>query len=207
MSLARLRVDFTGIRAPLSGVVAKILVDRGNVVDRGVPILVLVQDDPILVAIHVPEKHYGETFKKMDILEVRVSPDAYPESDPFPGRISTISPTIDPQSRTFELEVKLENPSRLLRPGMYVNAELVMEKYSDALLIPESALLNSEGEYFVFVVRDNGGPLAVKRAVAPGIINPGTVQIKDGLSEGDLVIAEGNSFLEPGQKVRIIAGN
>ena len=200
-------MDFTGIRAPLSGVVAKILVDRGNVVDRGVPILVLVQDDPILVAIHVPEKHYGETFKKMDSLEVRVSPDAYPESDPFPGRISAIFPTINPQSRTFELEVKLENPSRLLRPGMYVNAELVMEKYSDALLIPESALLNSEGEYFVFVVRDNGGPLAVKRAVAPGIINPGTIQIKDGLSEGDLVIAEGNSFLEPGQKVRIIAGN
>jgi membrane fusion protein (multidrug efflux system) len=169
------------------------------------PILILVQDDPIHADIAVPERYYGEVAQKLGRIEARLSVAAYPENTVFSGRVIAISPTVHTGSRTFEVTVEIENANRLLRLGMYARVDLVMEKIAGALLIPRSALLDREEEKIVFVVQEDGeGPRASIRKVRLGISNPGEVQILSGLSAQERIIVEGNAFLEDGQLVRIL---
>jgi RND family efflux transporter MFP subunit len=203
--LARLQVDNTRIAAPESGTVARLLQEEGNIVGSGMPILILVQDDPIHADIAVPERYYGEVAQKLGRIEARLSVAAYPENTVFSGRVIAISPTVHTGSRTFEVTVEIENANRLLRLGMYARVDLVMEKIAGALLIPRSALLDREEEKIVFVVQEDGeGPRASIRKVRLGISNPGEVQILSGLSAQERIIVEGNAFLEDGQLVRIL---
>jgi HlyD family secretion protein len=202
--LARLHLDNTRIRAPGPAVVARILQDAGNIVGTSTPILVLVQDDRIQVEIELAEKYYGEIIGSGESLEARIIPQAYPGSDPFPGRIFTVAPTINPGSRTFAVTVDISDPEGALRPGMYAEAELVLRRVSDALLIPVSALLDRAGQQLVFVVEGSGeNAVASARTVVPGLSDAAKVQILSGIDLQDRLIVEGNSFLEDGQPIEV----
>jgi len=220
--LARLQVDYAEIRAPEAGIVARILQDEGNSVGGAVPILVLVQDDPILAEIAVPERHYGELLSRKDHIACRVRPAPYPDAEPFVGTIASVAPTISPSSRTFTVTVEIPNPRALLRPGMYAEVELVMERRDQALLVPETAVLERDGRLVVFVVAGGsqgaqpGKPaeeatgaaeamwVARERSVEAGLRQAGSVEIREGISARDRVIVEGNVFLEAEQRVRIV---
>jgi RND family efflux transporter MFP subunit len=210
--LARLQVDYTELRAPEAGTVARILQDEGNTVGGAVPILVLVQDDPIVAEVAVPERHYGELVSHKDRIECRVRPAAYPESESYIGSIGSVAPTISPGSRTFGVSVEIPNPRGLLRPGMYVEVELVMERRERALLVPESAVLERDGRSVVFVAQESSDGtdaqglrgVAEERTVAAGLRQRGSVEILDGISARERVIVEGNVFLEDAQPVLIV---
>jgi HlyD family secretion protein len=205
--LARLQLDNTRIRAPGPAVVARILQDVGNIVGSSTPILVLVQDERIQVEIELAEKYYGEISGSGESLEARIIPQAYPGSSPFPGRIITVAPTINPGSRTFTVTVDISDPRDLLRPGMYAEVELVLERVSGALLIPASALLDRAGRQIVFVVEGSGENAAASaRTVMPGLSRAAEVQILSGIDPQDRVIVEGNSFLEDGQPIGVLDG-
>lgn len=205
--LARLQADFTRLRAPEAGVVARVLQDQGNIVGTATPILILVRDDPIQVRIAVPEKYYGEIRDDPAAVDARVYPAAYPGSDAFRGTLKAISPTVDPASRTFAVTVEMANPNGLLRPGMYANVELVLERVDQALLVPFSAVLDRAGESTVFVARAEAAhPRARARKVTLGITNPQEVQVLSGLEPQDRVIVEGNIFLEDGQRITVLRG-
>jgi HlyD family secretion protein len=205
--LSRLQMGYTRVEAPERGVVAKVLQEEGNTVPAGAPILVIVQDDPILAEAALPEQHYGELLRRWEEIEVRVRPAAYPEAEPFAGRVSAVSPTVRPQSRTFTVTAEIDNAQQLLRPGMYAEVELVMERRPAALLVPEVALLDRAGRKVLFVVAgrpEGGGPMAVQREVQPGLSASGEVEILDGLAPGERVVVQGNVFLEDGQPVRVL---
>lgn len=222
--LARLQVDYTEVRAPEAGIVARLLTDPGNSVDAAVPILVLVQDDPLLAEVAVPERHYGEVLERRESIECRLRPAAYPGARAFAGAISAVAPTVSPGSRTFTVTIEVPNPQRRLRPGMYAELELVMERREAVLLVPESAVLERHGGRVVFVVRGPGpsdvaaadrGPhgsagtdeargVARERSVDVGLADQGFVEIRQGISSQDRVIVEGNLFLEDGQPIVIL---
>jgi HlyD family secretion protein len=205
--LARLQVEFTRIKAPESGVIARVLQDEGNIVGTSTPILVLVKDDQIQVEIEVAEKYYGEILLGGKLLEARILPVAYPGSDLFRGWILTVAPTIDPASRTFIVTVDIEDQKDLLRPGMYAEVEIVLERVPDALLVPASAVLDRAGEKTVFVVEGTGdAAVAAARGVVPGLSDANEVQILSGIDPGDNVIVEGNTFLEHGQRISVLEG-
>jgi len=205
--LARLQVEFTRIKAPASGVIARVLQDEGNIVGTSTPILILVKDDRIQVEIAVAEKYYGEILHSGEPLEARIFTAAYPGSDPFLGRILTVAPTIDPDSRTFTVTVEIEDPKDRLRPGMYADVEIILEHVPDALLVPASAVLDRAGEKIVFVVEGTGeAAVAAARGVVPGLSAAGEVQILSGIDPGDNVIVEGNTFLEQGQRIGVLEG-
>jgi len=150
--LARLQVEDTRLEAPVSGSVAEILVDEGNLVDKTVPLLVLVQDDPIRANIPLPEKYYGLISAGKGFIPVLVSPEAYPQKEPFRGRIGSVSPTINPRSRTFTVEVEIDNPARALRQGMYVSAQFILERAAAALLVPsEASAMKSLSALFLLI--------------------------------------------------------
>lgn len=205
--LARLQIDFTRIKAPVSGVVARILQDEGNIVGTSTPILVLVKDDQIQVEIEVAEKYYGELLLGAEMLEARIMPVAFPNSDPFRGKVLTIAPTVDPASRTFTTTVGIENATGQLRPGMYAEVELILERIPNALLVPVSAVLDRAGDQVVFVVeRSEKATVAAARRIVPGLAGAAEVQILSGIDPGDEVIVEGNTFLEHGQRISVLDG-
>ena len=204
--LARLQYENTDIAAPITGMVAQLLVDEGSMVSPQVAILVLVQDDPIFVEIPVPEKYYGVLLEKENPIEARVKPTAYANADFFPGQVTNMAKLIDPKSRTFNLEVAVENRDNMLRPGMYVNVEIIFKKAEHAVLVPENSLVYRDDANVVFVVEQNSPLTAKMRKVDIGIRKGGYAEIRGGLSADEKVIIQGNAFLEEGQKVEIIDG-
>jgi RND family efflux transporter MFP subunit len=202
--LARLQLDNTQIRASADAVVARVVQDEGNIVGTSTPILILVQDEKVQVEIELAEKYYGEISAVAESVEARVFPQAYPGTNAFQGGIFTVAPTINPGSRTFTVTLDIADPQALLRPGMYAEVELVLQRIPDAILVPSSAVLDRAGRQIVFVVVDSGQQtVAAARNVVPGLSNPAEVQIVSGIGPNDPVIVEGNSFLEDGQRIGV----
>ena len=206
--LAKLQVGYTRVLSPIPGRVAKVLIDEGNMASQSTPLLVVVRDEQMSIRIPLPELLYGEFRDRRDAIETRVMPSALPGTEPIPGRISSISPTIDPASRTFTAEITLSNQDGRLRAGMYANVDFVMERVSRALLVPLSAVLMRGEKRGVFLIERGIGEgasettdLARFRELRLGLEDSSSVQVREGLSESDTVVAEGNAFLEDGQAV------
>jgi HlyD family secretion protein len=202
--LARLQLSYTTIETPMEGIVADILVDQGNLVGQTTPILVIVRDDPIIIEVPVPEKHYNDLLKNRNFITAFIVNGSDKHTSAYQGKIRNVSSVIDPRSRTFKVEIMVDNNDGSLRPGMYVNVELVVERYTEALLLPKSAILNYDGAAHVFLVREEQSAVAVLRQIEVGIADDSIVQVLAGLTGTEKVISQGNAFLEDGQEVRII---
>lgn len=200
--LARLQEQYTRVQAPITGSVARVLVERGHMVALGTPLLAIVNSSLTFAHIEVPEQHYGRITTYAGNLTAWVRPIAYPDHAPFPGVVTNIGATLDPTSRTFTVEVAVTNGEGLLRPGMYVNTEIVLERRQDALLVPSSAVLYRDDRYVVFVVEGDG--VARMRTVEPGVSQDEVTQILSGTDETDAVVLKGNAFLEDGQRVSAV---
>lgn len=198
--LAKLQADYAKVTTPVAGRVAKVHTDQGNMAAQSTPIVTVVQDDTILVKIPVPEKYYGDIKARAASIEARVSPNALP-GETFLGRVSAISPTVDPASRTFTVEVSLANGAGKLHAGMYAGVDLVVERIRDALLVPTVSLLKRGGKTGVYVLVQGGSWHAKFVEVATGLAEGDATQVLSGLAETDRVVSEGNSFLEEGEKV------
>jgi HlyD family secretion protein len=199
--LAELQLDFTRIRSPLAGRVARVLIDEGNLASKTTALLVLVQDDPLLLRIPVPERHYAAFSAGKRSITARVRFDALPSEVALAGGISSIGPTVDPASRTFTVEVRLENPEGRLKAGMYADVDFVLERRSGAMLVPATALVERGGRTGVFTIQPGSDPMARFRQIVAGIRTPEQVEVVQGLSGEERVIVEGNAFLEDGQRV------
>ena len=200
--LALLQLDFATVSAPVSGTVARILVEQGNSVGPGTPLLAIINDDLIYANVAVPEKHYGEFIARRGNIPARVTPIAYADNPSFPGSVTSIAPIIDALSRTFNVEIAVQNRASLLRPGMFVNVELVMRQVTDALIVPQSAVLFRDDRSVVFVVEVHSEPTARMIPVETGVTQGTWVEIVSGLAPDASVAVDGNAFLEDGQLVR-----
>jgi RND family efflux transporter MFP subunit len=203
--LALLQVEYTKVKAPITGTVARLLVERGNMVGPGTPLLAIVNGTLTYANVAVPEKHYERVSRPDAAITARIFPIAYPDRAPFPGTVTNVGSTIDPASRTFTVEIAIHNADGLLRPGMYVNAEMVLERRQDVLLVPSSAVLFRNERYVVFVLREADGPAAVAmRDVQIGAVQDERTEIVTGLAQGERIVTAGNTFLEDGQTVDIV---
>lgn len=203
-SLAKLQLDYAAITSPVSGMVAKVFVDVGNMVGPGTALLAIVQEDPIEARVRVPEKHYRVFAEAGKRMAVWVSPAAYADQEPFSGFVESVAPVIDPASRTFEVTVSVKNPGGLLKPGMYANTEIVVGTMEDLLIVPESAVAMRDGEPLLFVLRHGKTDYVEMVSVELGIRRNRNVAVFGPVSETDLLVFEGNAFLEDGQQVEVI---
>jgi HlyD family secretion protein len=204
--LAKLQYENTEIAAPVSGMVAKIMAEEGSMVGPGVPILLLVQDDPVYVEIPMPEKYYGKISEKTGGIEARVFPAAYPDSEPYFGEVTNVARVLDPESRTFSLEVSIDNPEQKLRPGMYVTVEIILDRSENTVMVPESSLVFRNDTQVVFIVDGDEKTQAKMKQVRVGLRRDGIAEISEGINSGDRIIIKGNAFLEEGQLIEPVDG-
>jgi membrane fusion protein (multidrug efflux system) len=197
VELVRLEMSYTGITAPIAGVVSERMIKVGNMVNTTEPAFVVTAMDPILATLHVPERELARLRPGQPAI---LRADAMP-GEQFVGRVARISPVIDATSGTFRVTVELSDSSGQLRPGMFGRFSIVHDSREQAVLIPVDAVMNEDGRQSVFVVNSRE---AQRRTVQTGYRNNGDFEIIAGLEPGERVVVTGQSSLRSGATVLVL---
>jgi RND family efflux transporter MFP subunit len=128
--------------------------------------------------------------------------DAYP-GEQFQGRIDRIAPIFRDSTRQARVEMTIENPQGRLKPGMFIRVTVVLNRVSDATIVPEQALTTRDNQIGMFVVSDDGQSV-VWREVKPGIREGDRVQV-EGPGLSGRVVTMGQQFLSDGSAITIPA--
>lgn len=193
---ARRELGYTEVRAPIAGTVTERLVNLGDHVTVNQPLFRIVDFDSIVARIYVPEQ---------ELTDLAVDQPARLRSEAlgglaFKGQIDRISPVVDPDTGTVKVTVATPWQEGL-RPGMFVEVELVTAVRDDALLVPKSALVYDNDRVFVFRL---GEERRVERVpLVPALEDPGFVMPADGFDEGEQLVVAGQSGLKDGGLVRL----
>lgn len=194
-------VKNTRVTTPFTGTVEERLVEPGEQVTPGRPIIRLVNTSRVKVTAGVPERYAGDIRPGTP---VQIHLKAY-GGQTVRGRVSFVGSAIDPNSRTFPVEIELANPEGLLKPQMVTNVLLPRERFENALVVPLSAVLRDEQGTAVYVVdRTDGPPVAVRRPVTLGARSGGDVVVTSGLQAGDEIIVLGQNNVTRGDALEIV---
>jgi multidrug efflux pump subunit AcrA (membrane-fusion protein) len=195
--LAEIHLSNTMIRAPVSGIVSRRFLDQGAHVNTTTPVLRIVAMDRVKVVVQVVER---EIAQLMCGASTDIQVDAYGE-EVFQGEVACISPTVDPASRTTDVEVEVDNKDHRLKPGMFARVSIVTQRRDGVLLISEDWLAGQNATPQVFV-NENGK--ASRRLVSLGVRGEHHVEVVRGLEVGDEVIIAGQYQLKDGMPVKVI---
>lgn len=186
LRLAEKKVADASIRAPFNGSVKERKVNLGEYLKVQSPVIVLVRSGPLRARLEVPEK-WAAAVQIGATVDVHL--DAFP-NEVFHGQLVRINPTVNPDSRSFEVEAMIPNPDGKLKPGFFVQASMPSEIEEKIVTIPGDALVYTFGIYKVFVVNDKS---VVERRIKPGAQNQTPqgvrVQVLEGLKAGERVAA------------------
>jgi RND family efflux transporter MFP subunit len=205
LEAANIRLGYTTITADWSGgdverVVAERYIDEGQTVSANTELLLIVELQPINGVIYVSEGDYARLRTGQ---EVTLGTDAYP-GETFRGRIERIAPVFRQETRQARVELTIENPERRLKPGMFIRAEIVLDRRAEATIVPEKALVRRDDVTGVFLVAEDGRSVAW-RPVRVGIREGDKVQVEgEGLS--GRVVTLGQQLVEDGSAIIIPEG-
>jgi len=191
------RLAKTEIHAPFAGIVGLRQVSAGAYLQSGADVVRLDKIDELKLDFRVPEVYLGQMGKNQPIT-VRV--DAFP-NERFSGRVYAVETTVDERTRTTLLRARVPNPGAKLRPGMFARVTLELGSNSKAILIPEQAVVPRGDRNFVFRVLDGRAKLT---EIALGSRTPGEVEVRKGLSAGELVVTDGQIKLQDGVPVMVL---
>lgn len=186
------------LTSPISGVVTQRNFDNGDVAGTS-PILQVMQISPVKLKFSINESLYAKVKVGM---QVSAKVEVFGEEE-FKGKISLISPTIDPDSRTFYVEAEFTNANQKLRPGMFGRAELNLGR-ANMIMVPDKAVIKQNGtndKYVYVVTADN--TLEYKKITVGKRLGDKYV-ILDGISEGEKVVVSDQNKLKNGSKVVIV---
>ncbi|AOY89801.1 efflux transporter periplasmic adaptor subunit [Marinobacter salinus] len=189
------------IRAPFDGRLGIRMVDRGEYIPTGTPIVEINMLDPIYVDYTLSEKNLPDVATGYPVVATVA---AVPQHG-FEGTVSAINTSVNPQTRTVRIRATLSNEENLLRPGMFATVMTRQPRDNEVVTVPRTAVsYNTYGD-FVFVVGENdqGTQVVTRRSVSTGETRNNRVEIRSGLSEGETVVAKGLLRLRAGQPVEI----
>ncbi|HZM53048.1 MAG TPA: efflux RND transporter periplasmic adaptor subunit [Vicinamibacteria bacterium] len=177
VALAGKKLSDTVIRAPFEGHVKDRMVSPGQYVKVQTPVMVIVDTNRLRARLKVPEKMAGWVAVGQP---VKVQVEAYPDRA-FEGAVSRMSPSVDPQTRSFDVEALLDNRDGVLKPGFFARASIVSSRVDQALVVPQDALRYLYGVYKVYTVEQSA---LRETEVKLGAREGADVEIVSGLKEG-----------------------
>lgn len=208
--IAVVDLDLTGmnykpslITSPIDGVVGRIYLDKGELVNpptmsktMGTPVARIVQMNKVKVEIQIPENLVYQIRKGL-------TADILPSENrkiKITGKVVKVTPILDPISRTAQGEILALNKGWVLRPGMFVRVYVITEVAKNALAVPFDAVVSRNGKTEVMKV-ENGKVKEVKVDVG---VKDSFVEVKNNLKEGDLIIVSSPELFGEGDKVKVI---
>ncbi len=190
------------LTAPRTARVKRVLVERGESVNPGMPVLELVDDRTLWIEAEVDQEDAG---KVREGTPVTITAPALPGLH-WRGTISAILPAFEPKPtlgvrvRILRVRAEMERPPAQLRVGMEVEIAGQGSLHEDALLVPSSAIIEEPNATWVYVVREG---TVHRQLVRTGYFTYAYTEVLDGLQEGELVVVQGKQELQEGQRVRV----
>ena len=196
VATARLNLQFTEVRAPISGRVGRALVTEGNLAQADATLLAtLVSLDPVYVDFESDEQSFlrygalareGSRENGRNPVKVGLANEA---GFPHAGQVDFVDNQVDPRTGTIRVRAVLPNPDRVFTPGLFARVQLEGNRASPALLVDDRAVLTDQDRKYVYVVgADN---LAARRDVSLGRMAEGLRVVTAGLKPGDRVVVDG----------------
>ena len=185
------------LTSPINGIVTARNFDNGDV-SATQPILQVMQINPVKLKINIPESFYNSVKKGM---QVTAKTEIFGEEE-FLGTISLIYPTIDPLTRTFTCEVKVNNANSKLKPGMFGRVELNLGKAS-TIMVSDKAIVKQSGSNDKYVFIEKNGVVEYRK-VQLGRRLEDKIEVINGVEDGENVVITGQSKLMDGTKVEVI---
>ncbi len=199
LDLARLRVDNAEIRSPITGTVTHRFVERGQQVNTADPAFGVADLDRLEARLAVPEREIAR-IQVGQTARVLLREGGAPAAE---GRVERIRPVVDEESGTVMVTVAVgaRSGEEHLRPGQFVNVDVVTEVLSDRITLPRTSVLVDGAAPRVYVVRDG---VAEEREVSTGYSRGERVEIPTGLEPGDSVVVVGQDNLRADARVRVM---
>jgi len=194
---ARLHLDKRNIRAPFDGVIVNLPHYTNNVkVDQGKPMVGIMDYARMYMDVNLPESaiNYVKANQQANITHYTL-PD-----DTLRGVISELSPAISAETRTFKGKLLIQNDKLLLRPGMFVKADIVVDQADSSIIIPKEVIVSNRQRKYVYIVEKN---TAIIRDIKTGLEDENNIEVTDGLNENDNLVVKGFETLKENSKVRV----
>jgi len=195
---AKLQLAKLKITAPFDGVIVDLpYYTPKTKVDVNQKMVQIMDYRKLLMEASLPGKELGRVKVNQP---VRVMSYNLPE-DTLKGHVTQVSPALDPDTRSFKAAIDIDNPDWLLRPGMFVKAEIIVASKDSAIVIPKDIIIASREGKTIYVV-DKGA--ARRRIISTGLENPDYVEVTEGLKIEERLVVKGFETLRDRSKVKII---
>jgi len=195
---AKIQLDKMDIKTPIKGVIVNLpYYTKGTRINTGDEMVTIMNYTQLYMEVNLPEK---------DIVQIKIGNLANVTNYTLPndtliGKITQLSPVIDPSTRTFKGLLVINNPKLLLRPGMFVKADIVVAKKENTIVIPKDIILSKQRGKTVFVVERGA---ASERLITTGLESATEVEILKGLKKDERLITTGFETLRNRSKVKVI---
>lgn len=200
MLSAEAQLSYSMIRSPIDGVVTDRPLYAGDLATANQPILTVMNLSRLIAKSHIPQTE-AATLKVGDAAELRV-----PGLDePVSGKVTLVSPALDPGSTTIEVWVEAAKPNPALKPGMTVQLTMTSKTVKDAIVVPANAVFKNPEGQADYVVLAGADQKAHWQTVELGVRNAANVQVIKGLNAGTPVISSGGYALPDNTKIKIEA--
>jgi membrane fusion protein, multidrug efflux system len=203
---AKVQLQYATIMAPISGRTGVLLVHEGNLVRANdtTPLIVINQISPIYVSFGIPEGQLPDLKRYLAQGSIAVEAAPPGETATSRGRITFIDNAVDPTTGQIKIKASFPNDDRKLWPGQFVNVTLTLKIEPNAIVVPTAAVQDGQQGNYVFVLKPDRTVelrgIAVERETAESTI------VRNGLTQGEIVVTDGQLRLAAGTKVSVKSG-
>lgn len=189
------------IKAPFSGRVENRYVRTGELINPGMPVVRLVNNNRVKISAGIPERFARDVREGSPVVVTfRSDGDSH-----YDSKVSFVGLTIDPDTRTFTIEVEIPNIDGWIKPEMVADLQILRKVVSEAVIVPRTAIIRDETGANIFVSRqENGSKVASLIPVETGAASGGLIQITNGLEAGEEVVIAGISNLSSGDRLNVL---
>ena len=191
------KVGMVEIYAPFSGLIGLSKKNVGDSVSKGTFLSSLDNNSKMKLELNLPERLAPLLTKD---IQIRVTSDNLANKK-FIAKLDFIDTRIDKSTRTIAAYSLIDNENNLLKPGLLMKVDLILESINNAILIPEEALLSIDGEHYVYVVNNDK---AVIKDITIGVRSDALIQVTSGLNEKDKIVYMGQEKLKDQSLIKIV---
>ena len=197
LETGKINLEKMNVRAPFTGVIVNLPHYTPDVrIASGQPMVGIMDYANMYMDINLPESAIGYVKTSQPVFITHYTL----QDDTLKGTITELSPAISMETRTFKGKVQIQNSDLKLRPGMFVKADIVVDRAESSIIIPKNVIQSNRQRKFVYIVEKN---TAISKNITTGLEDENNVEVLEGLNENDNLVTRGFETLRDQSKVKV----